>query len=63
MRLSTRCGTCDLISPAHTWDCPCYEGDDPPIGACWCGTYGPPGGIHVAKPSADEPPEECGTFR
>lgn len=33
------------------------------IGMCWCGAYGRLGAVHNAKPSADEPVEECGTYR
>lgn len=48
-----RCGECG------TRPCTC---DDPDVGVCWCGAYGTPGTVHVAKPSPNEPPEECGRF-
>lgn len=32
------------------------------IGMCWCGAYGRLGSVHNAKPSADEPVEECGRY-
>ena len=32
------------------------------VGVCWCGAYGRAGAIHNAKPSPDEPVEECGRY-
>lgn len=41
-----------------------FEPDDESTepGVCICGAYGPAGQTHIAKPSAGEPPEECGRF-
>jgi hypothetical protein len=39
-----------------------HEDEDVDIGVCICGAYGIAGGTHYAKPSPDEPLEECGTF-
>jgi hypothetical protein len=45
-------GWCQYIHPAEEVE----------VGVCWCGAYGTAGRTHYAKPSPDEPLEECGTY-
>jgi hypothetical protein len=58
--LDTAEWACPVCGQLH---CVCPEDEtDADVGVCICGAYGIAGGTHYAKPSPDEPVEECGRF-